>query len=160
MKSPSFRQARWDEPLIFELGSPGRRGYIPPRPEPEVVEAVGPLEDLLPPELVRREPPRLPEISEPEVVRHYTRLSQMNYCPDLGFYPLGSCTMKYNPKICDRLAGMEKVRWAHPYQDERTVQGLLALLYELKTWLAEITGTHEVSLLPAAGAHGELLGCL
>ena len=160
MKPASFRQARWDEPIIFELGSPGRRGYLPPRPEPEIVEAVGPLEALLPKELIRKEPPGLPEMSEPEVVRHFTRLSQMNYCPDLGLYPLGSCTMKYNPKVCDQVANMDQVRWAHPYQDERTVQGLLALLYELKTWLAEITGTHEVSLLPAAGAHGEFLGCL
>ena len=160
MSQPSFRQARWDEPIIFELGAPGRRGHIPPRPEPEIVEAVGPIEGLLPEELVRREPPKLPQMSEPEVVRHFVRLSQMNYCPDVGLYPLGSCTMKYNPKICDVVASMDQVRWAHPYQDERTVQGLLAILYELKKWLAEITGTHEVSLLPAAGAHGEFLGCL
>ena len=160
MAEPVFRQARWEEPIIFELGAPGRRGFIPPRPEPDVVEEVGPLEDLLPPELLREEPPRLPELSEPEVVRHFTRLSQMNYCPDLGFYPLGSCTMKYNPKICDEVARLPQVAWAHPYQDERTVQGLLALLYRLKKWLAEITGTHEVSLLPSAGAHGEFLGCL
>ncbi len=157
---PAFRQARWDEPLIFELGAPGRRGYMPPRPEPELVASLGPLEALLPEGLLRKEAPRLPELSEPEVVRHFTRLSQMNYCVDLGLYPLGSCTMKYNPKVCDQVASLPQVRWAHPCQDERTVQGLLAILYELQRWLAEITGTHEVSLLPSAGAHGELLGCL
>ncbi len=159
-REPGFRQARWDEPIIFELGGLGRRGYLPPRPEPELAESLGPVESLLPPELVRKEPPKLPELSEPEVVRHFTRLSQMNYCVDLGLYPLGSCTMKYNPKLCDQVASLPQVQWAHPYQDERTVQGLLAILYELQRWLAEITGTHEVSLLPSAGAHGEFLGCL
>mgnify|MGYP000073555759 FL=1 len=159
-KVPGWRQARWEEPIVFELGAPGRRGFVPPRPEPDIVEALGPLEKLVPPEALREKPPSLPELSEPEVVRHFTRLSQMNYCPDLGLYPLGSCTMKYNPKVCDEVASLPQLRWAHPCQDERTVQGLLAILYELKLWLAEITGTYEVSLLPSAGAHGEFLGCL
>lgn len=155
-----FRQARWDEPAIFELGGRGRRGCTLPRIEDEVSRLVGnPVKDL--PKAVRRSKlPGLPELSEVEVVRHFTRLSQMNYGVDLGFYPLGSCTMKYNPRINDALAGGARLCELHPYQDGSTVQGVLELLYELSQWLAEITGTDEVCLQPSAGAHGELLGAL
>jgi len=155
-----FQQARWDEPVIFKLGRPGRRGYLVPRVEEEIKRAVGDVKTFLPEKLRRKTPPRLPELSEVEVLRHYTRLSQMNYGVDLGFYPLGSCTMKYNPKIDEDLARLPTITSAHPYQDERTVQGILEIMYLLSRWLAEITGTHEVSLQPAAGAHGELLGTL
>jgi glycine dehydrogenase subunit 2 len=115
---------------------------------------------MLPKTIRRTVLPSLPELSEVEVVRHFTRLSQMNYGVDLGFYPLGSCTMKYNPKINDLLAGATGISELHPNQDEDTVQGILEILYTLSRWLAEITGTAEVSLQPSAGAHGELLGAL
>ena len=153
-----FKQASWNEPVIFELGRRGRRGCVFPSVEKTVRRAVGEVVESLPKDLKRETPPLLPELSEAEVVRHFTRLSQMNYGVDLGFYPLGSCTMKYNPKIDDFLAGASGVASVHPYQDEETVQGILAILYTLSRWLAEITGTHQVSLQPAAGAQGEFLG--
>lgn len=155
-----FRQARWDEPAIFKLGHAGRRGHLTPRVEEEIKQVVGDVTARLPEEMRRKTPPRLPELSEVEVLRHYTRLSQMNYGVDLGFYPLGSCTMKYNPKINEILARLPTLASIHPYQDERTIQGILEIMYTLSEWLTEITGTHEVSLHPAAGAHGELLGTL
>lgn len=152
----NFRQARWAtdsglEPLVFELSRPGRRGVTFPHQrlaEPDI------------PEKMRRTHINLPQLSEPEVVRHYTRLSQMNYCIDLVFYPIGSCTMKYNPKICDEMASLEESANVHPSQDESTVQGCLELMYRLERMLAEISGMKRVCLQPAAGAHGELLGLL
>jgi len=159
MKS-DFRQARWNEPVIFDLGRPGRRGYIVPKVDDSIRSRVGRALALLPQGMRRRSPPRLPELSEVEVARHFTRLSQMNYGVDLGLYPLGSCTMKYNPKINDCLADLPSLTLLHPYQSEKTVQGILEILYTLSKWLAEITGTCEVALQPAAGAHGELLGAL
>ena len=155
-----FRQARWGEPLIFELGAEGRRGYIPPPAEREIVDEVGDVLEEVPPALRRSEPPALPQLSEPEVLRHYLRLSQMNYCVDLGLYPLGSCTMKYNPRISETLVKHPGLTAVHPYQDPETVQGLLEILYKLERWLAEITGMDAVCLQPSAGAHGELLGVL
>jgi glycine dehydrogenase subunit 2 len=156
----SFKQARWNEPVIFELGHSGRIGYIVPEVEDSIKQKVGDLKTLLPKEIRRKKLPQLPEMSEVEAVRHFTRLSQMNYSVDLGLYPLGSCTMKYNPKINDFLARLPSLTHLHPYQDEKTVQGILEILYTLSQWLAEITGTYEVSLQPAAGAHGEFLGAL
>jgi len=155
-----YRQARWDESVIFELGREGRRGHIIPDVEEEIKKVINDTMELLPEKLRRKKPPRLPELSETEILRHYTRLSQMNYSVDLGFYPLGSCTMKYNPKINEILARSASIGMVHPYQDEETVQGILKIMYKLSKWLAEITGTHEVSLQPAAGAHGEFLGTL
>ena len=155
-----FRQATWNESIIFELGSKGRRGYYVPSIEKEINRIASNIADELPKTIKRTNPPSLPELSEVEVVRHYTRLSQMNYSVDLGFYPLGSCTMKYNPKINDLLTGAAGIVESHPNQDEETVQGTLEILYSLSRWLAEITGTIEVSLQPSAGAHGELLGAL
>ncbi len=155
-----FRQARWNEPVIFELGHLGRRGHIIHKVEEEIQQAVGDPKMQIPEKMRRQNLPKLPEMSEVEVVRHYTRLSQMNYSVDLGFYPLGSCTMKYNPKINEKLAKLPKITFIHPYQDSETVQGILEILYKLSHWLAEITGTDEVSLQPAAGAHGEFLGAL
>ena len=155
-----YRQARWDESVIFELGREGRRGHIIPDVEEEIKKVINDTMELLPEKLRRKKPPRLPELSETEILRHYTRLSQMNYSVDLGFYPLGSCTMKYNPRINEILARSASIGMVHPYQDEETVQGILEIMYKLSKWLAEITGTHEVSLQPAAGAHGEFLGTL
>jgi glycine dehydrogenase subunit 2 len=114
--------------------------------------------DLLPPELVRRAPLRIPNLSEPDVVRHYTRLSRLNYGVDGGFYPLGSCTMKYNPKLNEDLARDPRFACAHPSEDPKRVQGTLRLLYEFSRLLADIAGLPGVTLQPAAGAHGELTG--
>jgi glycine dehydrogenase subunit 2 len=151
-----YQQARWAadkrlEPLVFELSRAKRTGYILPPKAPSEVN--------IPNKLIRTEL-GLPELSEPEVVRHYTRLSQMNYGVDSGFYPLGSCTMKYNPKICEELAALETASCIHPYQDEDTVQGALELMYKLEQYLAEIAGVARVCLHPSAGAHGEFLGML
>lgn len=142
------------EKLIFELSVPGRKGYSLPEldvPEEEV-------SSLIPQEFLRSEAPELPEVSEVDVVRHFTRLSQQNFGVDSGFYPLGSCTMKYNPKVNEELARLSGFTRIHPYQPEETVQGALQLMYELSQYLAEITGMDKVSLQPAAGAHGELTG--
>lgn len=155
-----YKQANWVEPVIFNLGKKGRRGHVLPAVEDEIREAVGDLNALLPRNMQRKSKLGLPELSEVEVSRHFLHLSEMNYGVDSGFYPLGSCTMKYNPKINELLANSPALGMIHPYQDESTVQGILAILFKLERWLSEITGTHEVCLQPAAGAHGELLGTL
>jgi len=160
MNKREFRQARWDEPSIFELGFKGRIGYSLPKLEPGIFNSTEEMEKLLPETMIRRLLPALPQLSEVEVIRHFTRLSQMNFCVDLGIYPLGSCTMKYNPKINEHLANLEESRDAHPWQDPETVQGSLEILYELSRFLEEITGTDRVTLQPAAGAQGELTGIL
>jgi len=155
-----FKQANWNEPLIFNLGRKGRRGHVPPKVEEEIRIVVGDVSVLVPENMRRKTRLRLPELSEVEVVRHFTRLAQMNYGVDSGLYPLGSCTMKYNPKINELIANLPAMNMVHPNQDESTVQGILEILCRLKRWLAEITGTYEVCLQPAAGAHGEFLGTL
>ncbi len=146
-----FRQAKWEEPLVFELSHEGRVGYVLPEP----------IEDIkvrIPETLKRKSRLDLPELSEPEVVKHYTRLSEMNYGVDSGIYPLGSCTMKYNPKINEEIAAHPGVTYVHPYQDEKTVQGNLRIMWELERWLKEITGMDRFTLQPAAGANGEFTG--
>ncbi|MDH5754361.1 MAG: aminomethyl-transferring glycine dehydrogenase subunit GcvPB [Candidatus Bathyarchaeota archaeon] len=155
-----FKQAKWNEPLIFKLGRKGRKGHILPKVEDEVKRAVGDVNALIPENMRRISQLRLPELSEVEVTRHFMRLSQMNYGVDSGLYPLGSCTMKYNPKINEFLANLPTIGMLHPYQNESTVQGILEILYRLERWLTEITGTYEICLQPAAGAHGEFLGTL
>ncbi|NWG10824.1 aminomethyl-transferring glycine dehydrogenase subunit GcvPB [Candidatus Bathyarchaeota archaeon] len=154
-----FKQASWNEPVIFTMGKNGRSGHILPKIEEEIRSVVN-LDSYVPKHMRRVKQPALPGLSEVEVVRHFIRLSEMNYGVDSGLYPLGSCTMKYNPKINDMLASLPTISMVHPYQDESTVQGILEILYELERWLAEITGTYEVCLHPAAGAHGEFLGTL
>ena len=152
-----YRQARWREPLIHEY--PGRRAPPPSPPlEEEIVEEVGPLR--IPESLDRGGDPGFPQLSEVEVVRHYTRLSQMSYGVDSGPVPLGSCTMKYNPRIIARYAFDDRVRLLHPLQPVEEVQGILEAAYRLQEWLAHITGMDECSLHPAAGAQGELAGVL
>jgi len=139
------------EPLIYELSSPGRHGVKLPGldvPEADLPEAL--VRDTLP----------LPEVSEIDVVRHFLRLSQLNYAIDKGMYPLGSCTMKYNPKINEQTARLPGFAGAHPFQDETTVQGALQLMFELQESLQEIGGFAGVTLQPAAGAQGELVGVL
>jgi glycine dehydrogenase subunit 2 len=146
--------------VIFDLGKNGRRGHLLPKISDEIKKAVGDLNSLIPVEMQRASNLGLPELSEVEAMRHFLHLSEMNYGVDSGFYPLGSCTMKYNPKINEQLAATPTLSMVHPYQDESTVQGILEILYRLKLWLAEITGTYEVCLHPTAGAHGEFLGTL
>jgi glycine dehydrogenase subunit 2 len=155
-----YRQASWNEPAIFNLGRKGRRGHVLPEVEEKIRQTVGDVSLLVPENMRRTGKLNLPELSEVEATRHFTRLSEMNYGIDSGLYPLGSCTMKYNPKINELLASLPAFSMIHPYQDESTVQGILEILYKLERWLSEITGTYEVCLHPAAGAHGELLGTL
>ncbi|RHW41083.1 glycine dehydrogenase subunit 2 [Neobacillus notoginsengisoli] len=145
-----------DQPLIFEVSKQGRIGYS--LPEMDVPELD--LNGLLPVGYVREEEPNLPEVSELDIMRHYTALSTRNHGVDSGFYPLGSCTMKYNPKINENVARYSGFAHIHPLQDESSVQGALALMYDLQEHLIEITGMDEVTLQPAAGAHGEWTGLM
>ncbi|MGH7277911.1 MAG: aminomethyl-transferring glycine dehydrogenase subunit GcvPB [Candidatus Rokuibacteriota bacterium] len=142
--------------LIFELSSPGRMAYS--LPDGDV--PVGETATLIPKQFLRSEAPALPEVSEFDIVRHYSRLSQMNYGVDTHFYPLGSCTMKYNPKINEDMARLPGFGRLHPLAPEASAQGALELMHELARALAEIAGMDAVSLQPAAGAQGELAGIL
>jgi glycine dehydrogenase subunit 2 len=155
----SFRQAVWEEPLLKELSGEGRRGYEVAPADDEERRLVGEPWKGLPSHLVRRSID-LPEVSEPQVVRHFVRLSQMNFAIDTGMYPLGSCTMKYNPKVSQRVARHSKFALAHPYLPNEACQGILEILSELESMLCEITGMSRFSLLPAAGAQGEYVGAL
>jgi glycine dehydrogenase subunit 2 len=141
---------------IFEKGQPGRRAFTPP----PLDVPQRPLDELIPARLRRREPARLPEISEPELVRHYVKLSRRNYDLDSGFYPLGSCTMKHNPRLHERVAALPGHARLHPLTDPPRAQGALALMWNLERQLAEIAGLPHVSLQPSAGSHGELAGVL
>jgi glycine cleavage system P protein (glycine dehydrogenase) subunit 2 len=141
---------------IYERSKPERRAFVAP-----VLDVPArPLDELLPPALRRAEPARLPEVSEPEIVRHYNRLSKRNFDLDTGFYPLGSCTMKHNPKLHERIAALPGHAKLHPLQDPRHAQGALELMWRLQDALAEIAGLPHVSLQPSAGSHGELAGVL
>ena len=140
-----------EEPLLFEMSSPGRTAFSLPALDVPAAE--------LPAELIRAEV-NLPEISELELVRHYVRLSQKNFSIDTHFYPLGSCTMKYNPKVNEATAALEGFARSHPLQPEGLAQGNLELMYRLQEALKEISGFAGVSLHPAAGAHGEFAGVL
>jgi len=144
------------EQLIFDLSRSGRKGYcLSPLDIDE-----RPADELLPSKFLRKEPAELPEMSESEVVRHFIRLSNLNYHVDKNMYPLGSCTMKYNPKINDYTSDLPGFATMHPLQPESTSQGALQLMYELAEMLKEIAGMAAVTLQPAAGAHGELTGIL
>ena len=145
-----------DRKLIFELSTVGKKGYS--LPELDVGERD--IEELIPKELLRDQDAQLPEVSEPEVVRYYTGISRLNHGVDVGFYPLGSCTMKYNPKINEEISRLEGFSAVHPYQPQETVQGCLKLIYELNAMLCEITGMAGATLQPAAGSHGELTGMM
>lgn len=142
--------------LIFEMSKPGRKAYSLPECDVPKKE----LTAMINSDYLREESPNLPEVSELDAVRHYTQLSQRNYGVDSGFYPLGSCTMKYNPKVNELVAGFPGFTKVHPYQSESSVQGSLELMYSLSEMLAEITGMDQVSLQPAAGAHGEATGLM
>jgi glycine dehydrogenase subunit 2 len=145
-----------NEPLLFEQSSPGKKGYQLPALD---VPPVDPRQ-ALGKEHVRSEIEDFPEVSEFETLRHFTRLSTWNYAIDLGLYPLGSCTMKYNPRVNELVARTEGLAWAHPYQSEELCQGCLEVIAALEQALVEITGMDSVTLQPAAGAHGEFTGIL
>ena len=145
-----------EEPTIFDLSVPGRRSA----PVAACDVPTRPLDSLIPPAFQRRSDPALPELSELQVVRHFTRLSQRNYSIDGGMYPLGSCTMKYNPKLHEKVAADSGWAAVHPWQPDDTVQGYLQLLFELQTFLCEVGGMDAFTLQPAAGAHGEFTGVL
>jgi glycine dehydrogenase subunit 2 len=138
--------------LIYERSRPGRTAYTLPKHDLPAVE--------IPSGLGRSEPPRLPELAEPEIVRHFTELSSRNFGIDTGFYPLGSCTMKYNPRVNERLAMLPGFRDLHPLQEEHGAQGALELMWRLQEILAEVTGLDAVSLQPAAGSQGEVTGLM
>jgi len=145
-----------DEKLIFEKSVEGRIGYsLPANDVPEVD-----LEVVYPGDMLRKTAPQLPEVSEVDVIRHYTNLSKRNYGVDSGFYPLGSCTMKYNPKINEDIASMEGLAQMHPLQNPQTAQGNLEILYNMDKYLSEILGMERVTLQPAAGAQGEMTGLM
>ncbi|MGD0047529.1 MAG: aminomethyl-transferring glycine dehydrogenase subunit GcvPB [Bryobacteraceae bacterium] len=145
-----------NEALLFERSSPGKRAWQLPEldvPAVDAAEALGAAN-------VRAEIPGFPEVSEVEAIRHFTRLSTWNYAIDYGMYPLGSCTMKYNPRINELVARIEGLAWAHPYQPESLAQGAMEVMARLEAALAEITGMDAVTLQPSAGAQGELTGIL
>ena len=144
------------EPLLFEKGAEGRKGYSLPGLD---VEKARP-EEIWPANFLRKELEGFPEMSEVEIIRHFTRLSQWNYGVDSGFYPLGSCTMKYNPKVNEDVARLPGFAAAHPYLPEELSQGALQLMFELERYLAEVSGMDGVTLQPSAGAQGELTGML
>ncbi len=145
-----------DTRTIFEKGAPGRRAFACPELDVPEVDA----ETLLPARFRRAAPPRLPEVSEPEIVRHYVGISKRNYDLDSGFYPLGSCTMKHNPRLHERVAALPGHARLHPLQDAERAQGALELMWNLQEALAEIAGLPHVSLQPSAGSHGELAGVM
>jgi glycine dehydrogenase subunit 2 len=155
-----FRQADWSEPLIYEISSEGRVGYQLPPLEAGISGKSGP-QSLVPGSLRRGEAPRLPEVSEIQVLRHYMHLSQMNYGVNSGkIYPLGSCTMKYNPVVNEVLAAHPKILDVHPAQSEDSTQGILEILFNLKKYFLDVTGMDDATLQPAAGAHGEWTGIM
>ena len=145
-----------NEPLLFESSSPGKLGYQLPDLDVPAIDA----REVLGDSNTRADIEGFPEVSEVEAIRHFTRLSTWNYAIDLGLYPLGSCTMKYNPRVNEAVARVDGLAWAHPYQPESLSQGAMEVISALEAALAEITGMDAVTLQPAAGAHGELSGIL
>ncbi|MDF2949673.1 MAG: glycine dehydrogenase (decarboxylating) subunit 2 [Sedimentibacter sp.] len=144
------------QPLIFEISRRGRKAYS----LPECDVPVAKIEEILAERYLRSEAPDLPEVSELDAVRHFTQLSQRNHGVDSGFYPLGSCTMKYNPKVNEQVVRFDGFTKVHPYQSEETAQGAIKLMYDLGDMLSEIAGMDQFTLQPAAGAHGELTGLM
>ncbi|MBS1992925.1 MAG: aminomethyl-transferring glycine dehydrogenase subunit GcvPB [Cyanobacteria bacterium SZAS LIN-2] len=144
------------EKLIYDKSTAGRRAQVLPR----VGVPQKPLSEMIPAAYLRQVPAALPEVSELDLMRHFVRLSHLNHCIETGFYPLGSCTMKYNPKVNDAMAALEGFREIHPHQPEDQVQGALELIYKLEQSISAIVGLPAVTLQPAAGAHGEMTGLL
>ena len=144
----------WREPIIYELGRKGRRGFIVPAVEAEIKAMVGDIVLSIPKKMRRKTPPEWPEISEPEVVRHFIRLSQQTFGVDSGInVGVGTCTMKYNPKINEAVARSPRITELHPLQDKNTIQGILEIIYKLQKWMCEISGMDKFSFQPRGGAH-------
>jgi len=153
VKVRNFHQAKWDEEIIFELHKPGERGIVVPKVEPEIEAEVGDGLAALPTHMIRRKPPELPEIGQMRVVKHFLRLSQQNLGGDLNIdVGQGTCTVKYNPKINEVLAGSPKITRLHPLQDVSTIQGILEIMYKLDLFLREISGMDRFTLQPASGS--------
>ena len=147
-----FHEARWDEPIIMKLGNPGERGVLVPKADEKVTKATGTVETLLPENLIRKKAPKLPEMSQMQVLRHYMRLSQETIGTDFNIdIGLGTCTMKYSPKIHEQLVRSEKLSEVHPYQDESTIQGILEIMYRDEQYIKAISGMDKVSLQPGGG---------
>ena len=151
MPRPADDEGFTDSMLIHEQSQPGRRAFAQAPKDRRMLEGI-------PAEMQRAAPPPLPEVSEMQAVRHYTRLSRKNFSIDTEFYPLGSCTMKYNPRACNSLAMLPGILARHPHAPASHSQGFLACMYELQEMLKDVTGMRSVSLVPAAGAQGELAG--
>jgi glycine cleavage system P protein (glycine dehydrogenase) subunit 2 len=150
-----FHAARWEEPTICELGAPGMRGVIPPELEKEIAAEVGDIAKIVPAGILRKEAPRLPQVGQPQVLRHFTRLSQMTMGTDTNIdLGGGTCTMKYSPKVNEALASMPEMLDIHPLQDDATVQGILEIIHKFGRMACEISGLDAFSCQPAAGAQG------
>ncbi len=148
-----FHQARWDEPILFELSAPGERGVLVPEVEPGIRNAVGEVTASMPKSVLRKRPPALPEISQNRVLRHYVRLSQENLGADVNIdVGQGTCTMKYSPKVNDQLARLPGIAELHPLQAEETVQGILEVMYRFEGFLKALSGLNAFSLQPGAGS--------
>jgi len=152
-ETTGYHAVSWKEPIVYQLGRKGRRGHQVPAVEDDIKAAIGDVVSRIPGKMRRKYPPELPELSEPEVVRHYIRLSQETYGVDSGIHMHGTCTMKYNPKLNEHIARSPKVADLHPLQDIETVQGVLQIMYEFQKWLCELSGMREFSLQPRGGAH-------
>ena len=149
-----FHEARWDEPILMELGEPGQRALLLEEIEPQVAQAAGAPDDLVPQGYLRREAPKLPELGQMQLLRHYLRLSQETIGADLNIdIGLGTCTMKYNPRVNEEAAAQPGFTQLHPLQPVETVQGALEVLATAERLLCEITGMDGMSFQPAAGAH-------
>ncbi len=152
-KNRDFHEARWDEPIIMEMGNPGERGVLIPLASDRIKKDVGTGEKLVPEGLLRKKAPALPEMSQMQVLRHYMRLSQETIGTDLNIdIGLGTCTMKYSPKINEQFARAEKLTELHPYQDESTLQGILEIMYRNAQYIKAISGMDCVSLQPSGGS--------
>ena len=150
-----FHEARWDEPILMELGEPGQRALLLEEIEPQVAQAAGAPDDLVPQGYLRREAPELPELGQMQLLRHYLRLSQETIGADLNIdIGLGTCTMKYNPKVHESFVRDPRFSELHPYQDPSTTQGILQVLYETEQYLKAISGMDRFSLNPAGGSQG------
>lgn len=150
-----YHAVRWNEPVIYELSRKGSRNEIIPEAEDEIQTHIGDVTTKIPEKIRRKDPAPLPELSEPEVMRHYLRLSQQTFGYDSGVnIGLGTCTMKYSPKLNDQLAKLPSIAYLHPLQPEETFQGLLEIIYELRNWLCELSGMDEFSFQPRGGGHG------
>ena len=152
-KVRNFHQAKWDEPIIFELHQPGERGILVPEAEEEIVKVVGDGVSKIPAGMKRQTPPNLPEIAQKRVLTHYLRLSQETLGADLNVeIGQGTCTMKYNPKVNDQFANMEQMIELHPLQDESTIQGILEIMYKTDLYMREISGMEKFSFQPGSGS--------